>query len=145
MKAATPTPSRPDSAGISFCLRTRRHTATATPVASAAISAGCSDVTTLTMMKTSTGALDDTMPGTPPICSMIVGISRSGRSGPRSDSGSVGGWVTLLLGGPARTGEGTPARTSRLGLADLVIGVVEHLAAVAHGEAPAHAHGAARF
>src|SRR4051812_8552127 len=92
MNAPTATAKNPEIAGISGCLRTSRQTATAAPATSAAISAGCSVVRTLTTMNTARGRLDATMPATPPICSMTVGVLRSGRSDPGS-----GGLVTLLL------------------------------------------------
>src|SRR5918998_1702797 len=112
MNAATPTPSSPDTAGCSACLRTIRHAAITAPAASAEISAGCSSKTTFATTNTATGMVEATTPCTPPICSSRVGDSRSCRgpsaAGP-SGSGSAGGpwvgpWVTVLLA--PRTGGG---------------------------------------
>src|SRR5258706_16356379 len=113
MNAATPTPNRPDTAGCSGCLRTMRQIAMATPAASAAMSAGCSEETMLTTTNTATGMDEATMPCTPPIWSSSVGIERSGC--PPSGSGGPGG-------GP----EVTPLQRL-VRLADLVERVVEHL------------------
>ncbi|OLT20706.1 hypothetical protein BJF78_08980 [Pseudonocardia sp. CNS-139] len=80
MNAAMPTPSRPEIAGWTGCLRKMRQPAMTTPAAIAATSAGCSPASTLTTMKTTTGTVEATIPCTPPICSMSVGNWRS-RSG----------------------------------------------------------------
>src|SRR3712207_6827905 len=133
MNAAMPTPNRPEIAGCSASRRTSRHTVTATPPASAAISAGRSPAATLTTTNTATGMLDATMPATPPICSSSVGTCRSGGATPDASVSAA------PSGPPDRSGGGVT------GLDDLVVRVVEHLAPVAHRDAPAHPHRPARL
>src|SRR5689334_4034801 len=126
MKAATPTPNRPETAGCIGCLRAIRHTAMTTPDTSAAMSAGCSVLTMLTTTKTATGIVEATTPGTPPICSSSVG-----------ERCSVGGDSS---GGPAVTG-----LLRGVGLTDLVERVVDHLASVADREPTPHPQSTARL
>ncbi len=85
-----PTPNSPEIAGCSGCRRAIRHPAIATPLTSAAITAGRSSSSTFATTKTTTGIVEATMPETPPICSNSVGRTD------RDPHGAVAPGVTWL-------------------------------------------------